>query len=184
MQMWRGKESKPKGQPLQTVSWDGSWEQVNGFGAFERPRLSSRGSSGLLEQRGLPVALCTGEGTGQRPADAWELKTLQEPTWKWHELPRSLLQGWHWNWGDGTVPCGLPLWPLDSWQAPIRLYCSRGGLSGDGIWDLSSREPGQPQQLRCSLLYHLANLEKWDIVGKLYHWIVEELGMMCWINSQ
>lgn len=97
MQMWRGKESKPKGQPLQKVSWDGSWEQVNGFGAFKRPRLSSRGSSGLLEQRGLPVALCTGEGTGQRSADAWKLNTLQDPTWKWHELPRSLLQGWHWN---------------------------------------------------------------------------------------
>lgn len=40
---------------------------------------------------------------------------------------------------------------------------SRWQLSVDGIWNLSSRELDQPQKPRCSLLYHLANLEKWDI---------------------
>lgn len=96
---------------------------------------------------------------------------IYKPTEKWHQLHRSLLQGWPWNWGDGRVPRGLPM-------APGQFT----GFHPKALQQVSSRKLDQPQQARCSLLYRLAVWRHEQV--KLYHWTVEEPGMMCWINAQ
>lgn len=125
------------------------------------------------EKRDLLVPLSKWEGIGQRLLDVWKL-TLQKPTEKWHQLHRSLLQGWPWNWGVGRVPRGLPVWLLGSLQASTRRHCSRWAA---GSWTNHSWHGAA----FCTT-WQFGDMRYEQV--KLYHWTVEEPGMMCWINAQ